>query len=200
MRCDPESELSNACSRVFGDGSARRLSAYNGGDVETKAGAQHIIRVMKETRPGLVWLSPECGPYSPMQHLNMKTEKQHQDLAEKRARARQQYKGCCEIAEEAYKENIPFIIELSERCEGWSEALFSILHDRVPCVSGVCKGCQVGLRNEQRELLGERWKLLGTAKGIIHHMTLKCSGNHVHGKCEGQKEMPSNCLLYPHLL
>ena len=136
MRCDPESELSNACSRVFGDGSARRLSAYNGGDVETKAGAQHIIRVMKETRPGLVWLSPECGPYSPMQHLNMKTEKQHQDLAEKRARARQQYKGCCEIAEEAYKENIPFIIELSEHVKDGVKPYFPF------CMTGflVCQG------------------------------------------------------------
>ena len=195
--CDPESELSNTCNRVFGDGSARRLSAYNGGDVETKAGTQHIIRVMKETRPGLVWLSPECGPFSPMQHLNMKTEKQRQDLAEKRARARQQYKGCCEIAEEAHKENIPFIIELSERCEGWNETPFSILQNRVPCVSGVCKGCQVGLRNEQRELLGKGWRLLGTAKGIIHHMTLKCSGDHVHGKCEGQKRCRQTAFYTP---
>ena len=64
--------------------------------------------------------------------------------------------------------------------------MFQKLQSKINCAWGVCKGCQVGLKNQKNELLGKGWKFLGTAKGLIRHMNLKCSGDHVHGACEAR--------------
>ena len=116
--CDPKSELSSACEKMFGSGSAQRFSHLNGGDLETKSGEDFVCGVIKEKRRGLVWISPECGPYSPMQNLNQRTEQQKKQLQEKRERAKRQCEAACHIGEFCHQEGIPFVIELSERCQG----------------------------------------------------------------------------------
>ena len=192
--CDPESELSHACEKTFGPGSAQRLSHLNGGDLETTAGEEFVCSVIREKRPGLVWISPECGPYSPMQNLNQRTEQQKKQLQEKRDRAKRQYEATCRIGEFCHQEGIPFVIELSERCQGWQLPMFARLQNKVRCFSGVCKGCQVGLRNEKGELLGKGWRLMGSCRGLINHMSLRCTGNHVHGQCEGHNRCRSTAF------
>lgn len=84
--CSPESELVNQCQKKFGEHSAERLSHWNGGDIETAQGVKLAKQIISEKRPRLVWLSPECGPYSPMQHLNCRNPEQKQNLENKRER------------------------------------------------------------------------------------------------------------------
>lgn len=131
---------------MFGSGTAQRVSHMNGGDIETPAGVAYVKKLLEEKRPEINWISPECGPYSPMQNLNMRSTAQRQQLQEKRAHALKQYQGACEIALHAYSLRIPFVIELSEKCQGWNLEPFLNLQKKVECVSGVCKGCQVGLQ------------------------------------------------------
>ena len=91
--CSPESVLTDTCLKTFGPGSAVRVAHWNGGDIETTKGREHIKRLAEELKPSAMWFSPECGPYSPMQHLNRRSEKQRQELEEKRRHARLQYEG-----------------------------------------------------------------------------------------------------------
>lgn len=80
--CSPESELTRACHDVFGNQSAQRVSYWNGGDVETTQGRQHVKNLILEKRPRVCWCSPECGPFSPMQRLNRRSEKQRKEFEE----------------------------------------------------------------------------------------------------------------------
>ena len=189
--CSEDSVLSRTCEQMFGSGSSQRISKWNGGDIETKAGVEYVKSVISDRRPELVWMSPECGPFSPMQHLNMRDDRQRMALTEKRQKAKKQYESVCEIGRHAHSIGVPFVIELSERCEGWKLPMFTSLQQDLQCSAGVCKGCQVGLRNASQELMGKGWRLMGTCKGLIQNMTLKCQGNHQHGNCEGSK----NCQL-----
>ena len=96
--CSETSELTGTCEKVFGPGTAQRISNWNGGDVETKQGKEFVRDVLRGSKPQLLWMSPECGPYSPLQHLNMRNDHQRKALAEKREHARKQYEGVCELA------------------------------------------------------------------------------------------------------
>ena len=195
--CDPHSVLSEQCDKHFGSGSSTRLAHWNGGDIETTEGRKFIKKVMKDEHPMAVWISPECGPYSPLQNLNKRTLKQRLDLEEKRRRARLQYEGAKEIAIEAHKLGIVFVIELSERCEGWKLSWVDELQKLVPVHFGICKGCQVNLRDPQRELLGKGWKMCSNNEELMRHMNLPCSGDHSHGKCEGASTSRSTAFYTP---
>lgn len=195
--CSPDSVLTSTCETKFGAGSALRVSHLNGGDIETNEGRKHVKHLISEHRPQVVWFSPECGPYSPMQHLNMKTEKQRKDLQEKRAHAKLQYEGACELAMYTMSLGLDFVIELSERCEAWKMPCFVDLQKHTGACFGVCKGCQVGLKGSDGFLLGKGWKMLGSNHGLIRHMTLKCTTNHVHGKCEGSAACRASAFYTP---
>ena len=41
-----------------------------------------ILSVIDTYEPSHVWISTECGPFSPMQNLNQRTEKQQEELRE----------------------------------------------------------------------------------------------------------------------
>ncbi len=195
--CSPDSVLTQACCDIFGPDTGLRVSHWNGGDIETKQGREYVKKLLFEKRPDLVWLSPECGPYSPMQHLNQKGEKQRLALQEKRKHARLQYEGVCELARYADSLNIRFLIELSERCEAWQFPVFQKLKNDLQCAQGVCKGCQVGLRDTEGNLLSEGWKLLGSDHEMIRHMSLRCTTDHLHGKCEGHKVCRQSAFYTP---
>ena len=195
--CSPESELTRCCQEVFGAESGKRMHHENGGDVETRAGRDLVKQVIYDRRPRLVWISPECGPFSPLQHLNRRTEQQRADLQEKRRHAKLQYEGAVEIAEYAKGLGIDFVIELSERCEAWQLPVLQKFQDRVQGTIGVCKGCQVGLRDKDGQLLGKGWKMLGSNQELIRHMSLRCTTDHPHGKCEGSNVCRSTAFYPP---
>ena len=116
--CSEESKLTAECEKLFGKGSAIRLSWWNGGDIETQTGREYVQRVIRDVKPDLVWISPECGPFSPLQHLNMRTPAQRASLETKRDHARLQYEGAAAIIRDAWKCGSHCVLEMSERCEG----------------------------------------------------------------------------------
>ena len=73
--------------------SARRFAFWNGYDVSSSQGVRAIIASLDKERPEHVWLSLECGPFSKMQQVNQRTEKQRQELKEKRESCMKSYVG-----------------------------------------------------------------------------------------------------------
>lgn len=195
--CSPDSQLTRCCQEVFGVESGKRMNHDNGGDVETRAGRDLIKQVIQDRRPRLVWISPECGPFSPLQHLNRRSDKQRADLQEKRRHAMLQYEGAVEIAEYARSLGLGFVIELSERCEAWQLPVLRQFQDRVQGTFGVCKGCQVGLRDPAGQLLAKGWKMLGSNRELIRHTSLRCTTDHPHGRCEGSNVCRSTAFYPP---
>lgn len=102
---------------MLGDNADQRCSLFNGYDLTTKAGVQKLKRFVDEVRPVHIWISCDCGPYSPLQHLNQKTETQRENLRLKREYAQKEYKGAIELARYASPRGSQIHFELSERCE-----------------------------------------------------------------------------------
>ena len=119
LACFPNSLLSTEVERVFGKGSAIRVSNWNGGDLETPEGVKHTKKMLRRFRPVHLWISCECSPYCPLQRLNRKTPEQRQRLEEKQEHARNQYQGAIEVAETAFQLGTQVHWELAERCEAW---------------------------------------------------------------------------------
>ena len=83
--CTADSQLSGEV--LSRGGTAQRYSHWNGFDLTTQKGAEALKAGLDATRPRWVWFSPPCGPDSPMQNLNQRTEEQREKLAWKKSRA-----------------------------------------------------------------------------------------------------------------
>lgn len=148
LACFDDSLLGKEVESRFGVGSVIRGNHYNGCNLETSEGVQHAKKILHEYRPQHLWISCECGPYSPMQRLNRRTEEQCQQLEEKRAKARKQYQGGISVALEARKLGCEVHFELSERCEAWQLPEITDFIKKLQMQKVTCHGCTVGLRTK----------------------------------------------------
>ena len=80
LACFPDSLLSEEVDRRFGRGASMRLSDWNGANLETPDGIALTTKLLRRYRPVHLWISCECSPYCPLQHINQRTEQQQQNL------------------------------------------------------------------------------------------------------------------------
>ena len=183
--CEPTSILTQTCQDLHGQHTAFRMSHWNGYDLETAQGVSRAKECLEKQKPRYLWIATECGPFSPIQHLNKRTPQQEHDLEQKQTRARKQYTNGREVARHAAQLGITVIWEWSERCEAWKHPEQVEFMELMGMKTYVCKGCQVGLREPSGKLLCKGWKLATSHHGLGNHMNLLCPGNHAKGKCEG---------------
>ena len=85
VACSPESVLTRVTRERAGyQEAAIRCSHWNNHDLRTGEVVKLILSLIDRLRPQHVWISTECGPYSPIQNLNQRTEEQRQELEAKR--------------------------------------------------------------------------------------------------------------------
>lgn len=86
IACGPNSVLTEKVRAATGrEDSAQRFAFWNGHDVSTSMGVRAIMSKIDKNRPEHVWLSLECGPFSKMQNVNQRNERQVEELKQKRA-------------------------------------------------------------------------------------------------------------------
>ena len=189
VACSPESRLPQEVQRSTGrENAAVRCSHWNGCDLGTGDGVKLTISRINTSRPRHVYISPECGPYSPIQNMNQKTEEQRKQLEEKRRLVLKQYVGACCVYRHCVQQGIHVTWEWSEKCQGWRLPLLQKLQEDFGLYAAVVHGCQVNLRNPQNQrLLKKGWKLMTTHKRVadMMHMPCKCGRNYQHALCEG---------------
>ena len=94
VACSPESRLSAEIQRITGqEGSAIRCSHWSGSDLSTGDGVKYTMELIDHHKPMHVHIATECGPYSPIQNLNQRSEGQKQELECKRRQVLKQYVG-----------------------------------------------------------------------------------------------------------
>ena len=189
VACSPESRLSSEIQKRCGyKEAAVRCSLWNGCDLTTSSGVKQVLWVLEQTQPTNVWISPECGPYSPLQAINQSTEAQSQELAEKRKRALKQYTGASIVFQWCYQRGIHVTWELAERCQAWRIPMIQRLIKKYDLHVAVTKGCQVNLRDPQSQgFLGKGWKIMTSHKRLAEGMNLpcRCAKGFRHVPCEG---------------
>ena len=197
VACSETSLLSSQIQEMRQDPSAAlRCSFWNGCDLSTDSGVRLILKQLDLEQPAHVWLSPPCGPYSPLQNVNSRTETQRQELAAKREEAMRMYVGSCIIIHACVQRGIHVTLELSERCQAWRLPIFSSLQQKYSMYGAVSKGCRVGLRDRQGILTQKGWRILTTHRRLSELLELpcRCPKHFKHGKCEG--ESASRSELY----
>ena len=188
IACSPNSILTATVQRLTGkEESARRLSFFNGFDLSSGKGVRQIIQEVIRCRPGHVWLSLECGPFSRIQHLNRRTEQQRKDLELKRTEALKQYVGGLVVYLECWRLGITATWEWSETCEAWRLPVVQKVFAKVQPQMCVVKGCSLGLKSKAGQLLSKGWKLATTHDCVAERMRLpcRCDSDMKHAVCEG---------------
>ncbi len=189
VACSPESKLSHEVQRSTGrENAAVRCSHWNGCDLGTGDGVKLILSQVDSRRPRHAYIAPECGPYSPIQNMNQKTEEQRKDLEEKRRLVLKQYVGACRVYRYCIQQGIHVTWEWAEKCQGWRLPLIQKLQEDFGLFITVVHGCQVNLRNpNNQKLLKKGWKLMTTHKRVAEVMNLpcRCGKNYQHALCEG---------------
>ena len=98
VACSETSLLAKEVQELCGDESAAsRCSWWNNCDLATDAGVRLVLNRLELEQPAHVWISPPCGPYSPLQNVNSRTEAQKEDLRLKREAAMRIYVGACVV-------------------------------------------------------------------------------------------------------
>lgn len=192
VACSETSVLSQEAFKQLGSDAAQRCSIWNGYDLTSSEGRSKLKKLISQTRPVHVWISCDCGPYSPLQRLNQKSIEQQKALEEKRSYALQEYLGGIEIAEYAMNRGSFVHWELSERCEAWKLPAISEFVDRHQFRKVTCHGCTVGLKaSDTGELMCKGWTIASRHEGLLQHMNLPCQRNHKKTPCESGRPKTS---------
>ena len=161
---------------------------WNACDLGTTVGIKLILDRILVERPLQVWLSPPCGPYSPLQNTNQRNETQKADLQQKRKEALRVYVGAACVFHECMKLGIHCTWEMSEHCNAWRLPLLQRLKVKYSLHEAVIKGCAVNLRSSKtNQLMKKGWRLWTSHARLAEVMNLpcRCHRNYEHGKCEG---------------
>ena len=187
IACSPESRLSACMQQMCQEPEkVRRFAFWNGYDISKSSGVRSIMSSIEKEKPLHVWLSLECGPFSPMQNVNQRTEKQREELKLKRAECMRQYVGGLLIYTFCHQLGITCTWEWSERCHAWRLPMVQRVFNRIKPRYVVVKGCRVGLKDQKTGLLLQKgWKLATTHELLGDRMNMPCQGNHEHGVCQG---------------
>ena len=192
VACSERSVLTQEACRCFGEHSAQRCSIWNGYDLTTAEGVRRLKQLIVQLRPRHVWISCYCGPYSPLQRLNQRSEEQIAKLHEKQAYAQKEYLGGITIAEFARKLGSEIHWELSEKCEAWNLPSVSEFVERQGLRKVTFHGCTVGLRaSDTGDLMCKGWTIATTHDGVLKHMHLPCQKNHRKTACESGRPKQS---------
>ena len=189
VACSPESRLSAEVQRQAGyESVAVRCSHWNGCDLSSHEGVKQINQLLETLRPEHCWISPECGPYSPLQAINQRSEAQAATLETKRRAALKQYVGASIVFQYCMQRGIHCTWEWAQRCQGWRLPLMQNIMKRYVPYTCVTQGCQVNLRDPKTHtLMHKGWKMMTSHERLSEVLQLPCRCPHGfrHAKCEG---------------
>ena len=188
IACSEGSLLSKEIQNMYGcSQAATRCSIWNGCDLSNNQGVRLVLDRLELERPSHVWISPPCGPFSPLQNTNSRNEAQRTELQAKREEAMRVYVGACIVVHTCVQRGIHVTLELAERCQAWRLPVFANLQPKYSMYQAVSKGCRVNLRDKAGDLMQKGWKILTTHRRLSELLQLpcRCPKHYKHGKCEG---------------
>ena len=152
--CEKESVLTRAAQQAEGrESAAARCGLWNCHDLRMAEGVRLVLEQIEALRSGLVWLSPPCSAYSPLQRTNQRSEAQKEELRNKRQSALEVCVGCSVVWHHCIQQGIHVAWEWSEKCDAWQLPLIQDLFRRYEPHVSTTKGCQVNLRDGTGKLL-----------------------------------------------
>ena len=160
-----------------------RTRSINFGRASDYFGATYI----KSLKPRHVWIAPPGNAYSPLQSVKEHSPAQIQELKAKRAHATKLYESTVEIVKFCQQQGTHVTVELPEKCEAWRLPILQKLRFEMGLQGCVTKGCAVGLRGGDGQLMMKGWRLVTSHARLAEmmHKPCRCDIHYRHAKCEG---------------
>ena len=184
--CAPDSLLSSTCHQLYGKHSAVRMSDWNGCDMNTPVGVSLACRLVQHHRPKVLWISSDCGPFSPLQNLSKQQPQHEARLHEKQNQAQNLYHNCMQVARYARNLGLEVVWEWAQRSTAWSLPMYLEFAEELHLHTSNCNGCQVNLRNQEGKLMCKAWRMDTTWARLGQHLNLQCRGGHAKGRGLGE--------------
>ena len=166
---------------------AIQAGLHNGFDLCDAAGLRRLVELINKVRPRHVWVSTECGAFSPLQNLNQRTSEQQAALQKKQREARRQHMAALVVcyASKACGSEVHW--EWSRRCRAWSWDPIDRMRRELKTHTAIIGGCRVGLHaKDSQSVVGKEWRVESTSSMFAKqvHLGQECPGTHV--ACQGQ--------------
>lgn len=197
--CDMNSGLAHMVNSKGGVG--YRVGTHNDMDLTMERGYHRASSFGKEVQPRWMWFSTPCGPNSPIQNMNQRTDEQVQRLAKKRVKSKYLIRRCIRLAEEQIDHGGHVGWEWPWNNLGWHShdmkrfmkklSNLGILH------FSRLDGCQVGVvAHDTGQPMLKPWRIMSTSKEMQLALERRCSHDHEHAECMGHKRA-SQSAFYP---
>ena len=159
------------------------VTLESGWDLSSGVMQDKAMQYMKEVSPDLLVVAWPCGPWSPLQQLNVKTETQKQALRAKR----RQNKPLLAFARRAVlwqrSRGGAVLGENPERSKAWDQEEIVEAFQGLPSVT--LDQCQYGLKHPVNQVpLRKRTRIQGQER-VLKYLQKRCKGDHEHHPIEG---------------
>ena len=159
------------------------VTLESGWDLSSGVMQDKAMQYMKEVSPDLLVVAWPCGPWSPLQQLNVKTETQKQALRAKR----RQNKPLLAFARRAVlwqrSRGGAVLGENPERSKAWDQEEIVEAFQGLPSVT--LDQCQYGLKHPVNQVpLRKRTRIQGQERAL-KYLQKRCKGDHEHHPIEG---------------
>ena len=187
--CDSRSALAAAAQNS--GMAARRFNLENGYDLTKRQVADQMVQEIKLEKPTRVWASPPCTPWTSIQNLNQRTEKQIKNLYRHRQESRKLVAHVVQVFKAAILEDetAHIYFEWPRGCVGWNvpelQGLRDWLEKRGRKLHKVyMDGCAFGMTDPQGKPVLKAWTIL-TTDSAFQGASMRCRGDHVHSQILG---------------
>ena len=182
-------------------GKAFRVGYHNDMNLVSDHGLQRAKEFARIVKPKWMWISPTCGPTSPIQNLNQKSEQQIKNLQTKVRKSKKLTKACVELAKEQVERGGECVWEWPWVNGGWDfrvvKEFIKWLVDKGLFHRVRLDGCQVDARtHDTHELMLKPWKIITTSEHMAQCLDLRCTHDHDHAPCMGH-DRAHKSELYP---
>ncbi|CAK0881069.1 unnamed protein product, partial [Prorocentrum cordatum] len=154
-----DSNLGQVCDEK-GD-HCERLGLFNDCDLSKPQGYHKAKFLLDEKRPELLVSTPPCGPWSIMQNVNQRDDKQKENLRRERLKSQRIFENNKRFIEhQVLHLNGSALAQQPRNSRSWQKTCWKDLHNILPC-EVIVDGCACGLRApDTGELMKKRWKFL----------------------------------------
>ena len=169
----------------------------------TEAGTLLAIDYVNKHKPKLLWASFPCGPTSPIQALNERTEEGWKKSKDRIRRSRKLVKNGIRVLEAQVLAGGEIVQEWPRYNKAWhfpevvdSWAALQLL-DRQENI--FLDGCCYGLQDKDGGLMKKPWCLRTSRPGIFSLLARQCPGDHKHTPMVGGDRTKKSALYTPQL-
>ena len=211
--CAPwDAPLSQAVREL--GGKAMSIGHHNGYDMSTRQGLLAALKLLRQTKPRYVHVSPPCDPWTALPNCHQRTPEPEKDLCIAKAELRKRMLFRIAGKLQTLFRMVGNLIRMGNTCSRRHAASRSGEHPLLAQSWGTPEmkelvrlcgprftlhGCRHGLTSKYGDLLLKPWGWFTSHAGVRKALKMRCNhGSHAHPSVQGS--LTSVTAIYPRLL